>query len=179
MLNGCRDKSGVTLVELLIAVAVFSFIVSSAYLLFRSFSRVYSRGLERSEKRERARLVSEVLYRDLTGMCVRCEGSVDRLVFLSTRKRGDDFHMAEIHYRFEGDKFYRAVEWDTDYDFSTVGEEEVLTDRLERGRLDYYYDTWKATCGPDLPKAVRCVLRWQGDRTDSVFSYEVMANAVE
>lgn len=169
-------KNGITLVELLVAVSIFAFIIASSYLLLRQFSQTFSRGVSQSEMRERIRELASILSRDISSMYLRCEGSSKDFAFFSLRRRGKDFKVSEIRYRQEGDKLYREVQWDTDGDLSRQTEGEVFIDGLEDVEFSFYNGKWQDHCSANgLPERVKLKVRWKGYPKEYDLEYEVMA----
>ena len=157
------DKRGVTLVELLIAVSIFAFIVASAYLLLRSFNKTYSRGMSQAAIRQKKRLLLRVITKDISSMYRQCRGATDSLDFYSLIIRGDTNHLSEVHYRFSNGNLYRAFELDSDEDLSTRGQEEVLLSGLKAFDFSYLLNgSWSGTWSQDgLPEAVKILLEWR------------------
>ena len=169
-------KNGMTLVELLIAVSIFAFIIASSYLLLRQFSRTFSRGATQSEMRERIRELASTLSRDISSMYLRCEGNSKDFAFFSLRRRGRDFKVSEIRYKQEGDKLYREVQWDSDGDLSKQTEGEVFVDGLEDVEFSFYNGGWQDHCPTDgLPERVKLEIKWKGYPRKYDLEYEVMA----
>ncbi len=170
-------RRGVTLVELLVAIAVFSFIISSAYLLLRQFSRTFSRGVSRAEMRKRVRLLVSTLSRDISSMYYRCEGSSTDFAFFSLRRRGKDFKVSEIRYTKEGDRLYRAVEWDSDGDLSRQDEKEVFLDNLEILKFSFYNNgKWQTYWSEkELPEVVKLKVKWKDFPRQYEIEFKVMS----
>jgi len=171
-----RMKNGITLVELLIAVSIFAFVIASSYLLLRQFSRTFSRGIIQSEMREKVRELVSTFSRDISSMYLRCEGNSKNFAFFSLRRRGEDFKVSEIRYRQEGDKLYREVQWDSDRDLSEQTEREVFIDDLKEANFSFYNGKWQNHCSvSQLPERVRLEIRWKGYSKKYELECEVMA----
>ncbi len=171
------ESRGVTLVELLIAVSIFAFIIASAYLLLRGFNKTYSRGMSQAAIRQKKRLLLRVIAKDISSMYRSCQGSANTLDFYSLIVRGDTNHLSEVHYRFSGGKLYRAFELDSDEDLSTAGQEEVLVSGLESCGFSYLLkDSWSGSWNQNgLPDAVRIQLKWKNDGETKV-TFDVMTD---
>ncbi len=169
-------KEGITLVELLIAVSIFAFIIASSYLLLRQFNRTFSRGMTQAEMRERVRGLVLTLSRDISSMYRACEGNSQDFAFFSLRRRGEDYKVSEIRYKVEGDELYRAVEWDSDGDLSSQEEQEVFLEDLEKVEFSFYNGGWQDRCPSDgLPERVRIKVKWKEYPKEYQLEYEVMA----
>ena len=170
---GRNSIQGITLVELLIAVSVFAFIVASSYLLLRSFNKTYSRGVSQAVIRQERRLLLRVFGKDISSMYLRCRAdSKYKLDFYSLIMRGDTNHLSEVHYRFEKGSLYRGFELDSDEDLTTTGREEALTSNLKSLEFRFlsnntWLESWKQE---GVPEAVKVHLEWrEGHNMDMVF----------
>ncbi len=171
------EKTAVTLVELLIAVSIFAFIISSSYLLLRSFNQVYRRGVNLGEYRQRVRLLSRIFSKDIASIYKKCNGSEKDLVFFCLEVRGDRFYASEVHYHIDSDKIYRSLERNTDYDFSTEGQKELLVDGLLWAGFSYYDGfRWRADWQiDDLPEEVKLTVSWKDLKKKNEFIFKVMS----
>lgn len=172
------DKRGFTLVEILIALAILAMIVASTFTIFRSSSRSWQKGEERSERYHTARVAmgkmateisQAVMSEDGLSKFIGSSSEISFISFVSTAQ--GVFEMAEIEYWLDEDHklLMRNEEIDPDYDFSTQDYSDILADNISEMEFSYYdgliwSDTWDSDGkGEDedskeqgvLPKAVK------------------------
>ncbi len=172
------DKRGFTLVEVLIALAILAMIVASTFTIFRSSSRSWQKGEERSERYHTARVAMGKMATEISQAVMSEDGlskflgsssEISFISFVSTAQ--GVFEMAEIEYWLDEDHklLMRNEEIDPDYDFSTQDYSDILADNISEMEFSYYdgliwSDTWDSDGkGEDedskgqgvLPKAVK------------------------
>ena len=172
------DKRGFTLVEILIALAILAMIVASTFTIFRSSSRAWQKGEERSERYHTARVAMGKMATEISQAVMSDDGlskflgrssEISFISFVSTAQ--GVFEMAEIEYWLDEDHklLMRNEEIDPDYDFSTQDYSDILADNISEMEFSYYdgliwSDTWDSDEeGEDedskgqrvLPKAVK------------------------
>ena len=172
------DKRGFTLVEILIALAILAMIVASTFTIFRSSSRSWQKGEERSERYHTARVAMGKMATEISQAVMNEDGlskfigspsEISFISFVSTAQ--GVFEMAEIEYWLDEDQklLMRNEEIDPDYDFSTQDYSDILADNISEMEFSYYdgllwSDTWDSDEeGEDeegkeqgiLPKAVK------------------------
>ncbi len=171
------DSKAMTLVEMLIAVSIFVFIVTGTYLLFRGFNKVFKRGEIESSYRQDVRIVAEIFARDISSMCVNAEGTKGALAFFANIKNGRMGSVCEVHYKIDKGLLKRAVELDSDRNLATcAGEYEGLISGVEQGEFSYKNDSWSDfTTG--LPNAVKLRVEWKsyGREYEKEFIANVMS----
>ncbi len=209
-----KGEEGLTLVELLVAVAILSIIVTTAYSLFSQSAQLAGAVRERSELYLEARLVLERIASDLSN--ARLIGGDERFYFVGLDEaRGatprDRLQFTALAYGWpsEGEKADELVEisyWvedapgtaeprlmrravrtldglpETPHEAAAPGE--LLSERVRGMELEFHdarggkADDWDtrimlAGSSPQLPRAVRVSLIFEGERGRREFSTTV------
>ncbi len=171
-------RGAMTLVEMLIAVSIFGFIIASAYLLFRGFNKMFHRGEIESSYRQDVRILSEIFARDISSMCCGAQGNDSAFGFFSYIKKGRKNALCEIHYRLNNGILERAVESPADDNLATInGEFEPLIKGVSTAAFFYKTDHWQRSIS-SLPSVVKLDVEWSfsGRKYSRAFIENVMLN---
>jgi type II secretory pathway component PulJ len=179
-------RAGLTLLDLLVAMALLAIILATVYAVFANHQRSVEAASEKRDVYAQGRLVLDRLARDLTGAWLpetapaqggrgpAFLGQSNRLDFVSSgqlsseQAAGED--LAEIGYRTEendnqkGQRLIRRQDRTVDGDVTAGGDEIVLTRHLSSVTFAYLSPTgeevpsWEGTQFGQLPVAVRIEL---------------------
>jgi len=178
-----RLRSGFTLVEILIALAILAIIVASTFTIFRSSSSSWQKGEKRSEKYHNARVAIGKMSMEISHAVI-AEGSDGKFIgdkqgvrFISFVSASSGiFEVAEIGYWLDKDKraLMRNEDIDPDYDFSTQDYSDILADN----------DTWDSDTSAEeeekdkyekaLPEAVKIKIEIEDKQNKEGESFEVI-----
>jgi len=178
----CIKKSGLTLVELLVVMAVMSILISSLYTVFNSSMEAWSRSDMRLEVFQNARAVLDQMSRELAGAMIEGaagfygvdgQGEVaDSIEFVTffdgalyqikyTLNRGDNILVRE--YEKDPDDFANHIYTTTD--FAGMIEDvsfQYWDPGVERNSFNTWenkgLDAWSSDTQLQLPRAVRIVI---------------------
>lgn len=112
-----KGRGGFTLIEVLVASAVLIVILSSLYVALKSASDVWSRGGTRMEAYQQARIILEMMTRDIRsarkyGGGVVCfeysdNDSADSIGFIAASEADHNYGVEEISYYLSNNVLYR------------------------------------------------------------------------
>ena len=174
---GLGLRSGFTLVEMLIALAILAMIVASTFTIFKSSTSSWQKGETRSERYHNARIaigrMSMEISQAVSGenSAARFTGEKNKVRFLSFVSASSGvFELAEIGYWLNEDRkvLMRNEDMEPDYDFSTHDYSDILAEGVSELEFSYYdgivwEDIWESKKDPNetdmLPKAVRIRLK--------------------
>ena len=193
-----RLRSGFTLVEILIALAILAIIVASTFTIFRSSSSSWQKGEKRSEKYHNARVAIGKMSMEISHAVI-AEGSDGKFIgdkqgvrFISFVSASSGiFEVAEIGYWLDKDKraLMRNEDIDPDYDFSTQDYSDILADNISVLEFSYYNgsiwtDTWDSDTSAEeeekdkyekaLPEAVKIKIEIEDKQNKEGESFEVI-----
>jgi len=163
--------NGFTLVEILIALAILAMIVASTFTIFRSSTRSWQKGDERTERYHNARTAIGKMSMEISQAVIN-ENSLSRFVgekedvkfisFVSTAS--GIFELVEVEYWLDDDRnLMRNEDIEPDYDFTTYDYSDILAEGIVLLEFSYYdglvwSDSWDSdTIG--LPKAVSITIK--------------------
>lgn len=128
-----RTTTGFTLLEILVAMTVFSLVVLAAYAVFNAAIRSERMGLREAEKLSRARFVFDSLERDLNNIFFRDETSYN----VSITKMLEEMEERRLQAEETGDweSFYDTYGDPLDDDDDDDGGRPAIGNPYERGRL--------------------------------------------
>lgn len=185
---------GFTLIELLLTLTIMATILTITYGSYASSVAIMNDSRERVELSREARLILEMISREVQSAFVspgnerlKLEGEETELHFSAASGEGP-FGLGltgirEISYYLEpegGNSLMRRTEWPVDADIRQGGEALVLLEDLESLTFSYYGDeegqeewSWEEEGG--LPVAVRVVITFR-DNADTKISFSTLAN---
>ena len=192
-----RFRTGFTLVEILIALAILAMVVASTFTIFISSSKSWQKGETRSERYHNARISMGKMSTEIS-QAVISENSPARFIgekdgarfvsFVSTS--GGVFGLAEIEYWLDKDRklLMRNEDTDPDYDFSTQDYSDILASNISTLEFSYYDGLiWSDTWGSDLaeeeespeemqglPKAVKIKIKVEDKKGRESETFEVV-----
>lgn len=185
------DKKGFTLVEILISLAILAMIVASTFTIFRSASKSWQKGETRSERYQNARNAISKISAEISQAVINsnalCKftGSKNKISFVSFVSMDSGvFELSEIEYWLDDSKrlLMRNNETDPDYDFTTYGNSDVLSDNVSELEFSYFdgltwQDTWNSDQAPytGLPKAVKIKIRVEDKKAKEGETFEIIA----
>jgi len=187
-----RVGCGFTIVEILIALAIFTMIVTSTFTIFRSASKSWQRGEERSEKYNTARVAIGKMKQEISQAIInnnlcRFIGTPSEISFISFITTADNiFEMAEIRYRLDqtSHSLIRNEQLNPDYDFMTQDRSDILADNIDVLKFLYFdgtswRDTWDSSLieneDTNLPRAVKIHIEVTGKRDKKGEVFESIA----
>jgi type II secretion system protein J len=144
-----EDKllKGFTLVEILISLAILAMIVTSTFTIFRSSTKSWQKGEERSERYHTARVAVGKMAQEISqavineNMLCRFNGTQSEIKFVSfVSTHGGVFELAEIEYWLDKNQclLMRNEDIDPDYDFLTQDHTDILADNIPELEFLYY-----------------------------------------
>ncbi len=181
-----RRVRGLTLVELLVAVAVFALVMTGIFAAFRSGMFGYRSLEDRMQSVSSAALILSQLERDLHNAFAYDEsdsgfsGTADTLEFFSRQKRPSgetlSLDLARVTYRYADERLLRTCRLNADALIDGAGEEEEFPSPVAELNFAYlYFDSKEKTikeksswAGAEeqgdggLPAGVRVTLLIQG-----------------
>lgn len=183
-----RDRSGFTLVEILISLAILTMIVASTFTIFRTSSKSWQKGEARSERYHNARSAMGKMSMELSQAVMRedglCKfiGEKDEVAFISfVSSSSGVFESAEIEYWLDEDRklLLRNEDTEPDYDFSTQDKSDILADNISILEFSYYdglywNDSWDSDLA--LPKAVKIKIKLEDKRGKESEEFEVVTH---
>lgn len=160
-----RPTSAFTLVEVLIALAIFSVVMLSALAIFRGASQSWRRGELQTDLMQRARGLAEQIARQLAATVatpwgsVRFEGTAEAVYFVTVTPRPGRTDVVEAGFWREGETLFYHHDAAPDFDFDT-GESEALTTGVAELTFTYsdgreWTASWDSAVSGALPKAVQ------------------------
>lgn len=178
-----RKSKGFTLTEVILTLAILTIIFGAVYMIFRGATMAYTKGKAIGELYEDARMVSEMLQRDIGSMVIAPKGNfplgvdsaqthiksgstADEFFFIRSQPRTEASDVAEIGYWRKGSDstLRRHFDGNPDYDIATFySDDEVAANATD---IQFEYDdgttwitSWKTGEGGiaarALPKAVK------------------------
>jgi len=192
-LDSTLDKrgKGFTLVEILIALAILAMIVASTFTIFRSASKSWQKGELRSERYQNARNAMSRMSLEISQAVInssalcKFRGDKNRLSFISLVSQGAGmFEFSEVEYWLDSPRrtLMRNDEVDPDYDFTTYGHSDVLSDNVSELEFSYYngalwLEAWNSgeDPSPGLPKAVKIKIKVEDKKAKEGEFFEVVA----
>ncbi|MCX5692897.1 MAG: prepilin-type N-terminal cleavage/methylation domain-containing protein [Candidatus Omnitrophica bacterium] len=182
---------GFTLVEILISLAILAMIVTSTFTIFRSASKSWQKGETRSERYQNARSAISRISSETSQAVINssplCKftGDKNKVSFVSFVSTGPGvFELSEVEYWLDGAKrlLMRNDEIDPDYDFTTYGHSDILSENISELEFSYFdgliwLDTWNSdqASGVGLPKAVKIKIRVEDKKAKEGEIFEVIA----
>ncbi|MBU4312588.1 MAG: prepilin-type N-terminal cleavage/methylation domain-containing protein [Candidatus Omnitrophica bacterium] len=183
-----RDRTGFTLVEMLISLAILAMIVASTFTIFSSSSKSWQKGEARSERYHNARAAIGKISMELSqaviredGLC-RFIGEKDEVKFVSfVSSSSGVFEAAEIEYWLDKERKFllRNEDIEPDYDFSTQDQSDILADNISELGFSYYDGVdWSDTWDSDsvLPKAVKIRIKLEDKKGKESEEFEVVSH---
>ena len=196
-----RDYTGFTLVEILISLAILAIIVASTFTIFRSASKSWQKGETRSERYQNARNAISKISTEISQAVINSDplckftGDKNKVSFVSfVSTESGVFELSEIEFWLDGAKrlLMRNSEIDPDFDFTTYGHSDVLSENISELEFSYYdgtvwLDTWNSDqalgIGPPpqsggeagLPKAVQVKIKVGDKKAKEGEVFEVIA----
>lgn len=193
-------KKGFTLVEILIALAILAMIVASTFTIFRSASKSWQKGEARSERYQSARSAVSRISAEISQAVINsnplCKftGDKSKVSFFSFVSADSGvFELCEIEYWLDSAKkaLMRNDEIDPDYDFTTFGHSDALSDNVSELGFSYFdgfvwSDTWdsdqssgvgspRSAGKAGLPKAVKIKIKVEDKKAKEGEIFEVIA----
>ncbi len=185
------ESRGFTLVEVLISLAILAMIVASTFTIFRSASKSWQKGEARSERYQNARSAISRISAEISQAVINANslckftGDKNRVSFVSFVSTGSGvFELSEVEYWLDSAKrlLMRNDEIDPDYDFTTYGHSDVLSDNISELEFSYFdglvwQDAWNSdqASGIGLPKAVNIKIRIEDKKAKEGETFEVIA----
>ena len=186
-----RRSAGFTLVEILISLAILAIIVASTFTIFRSASKSWQKGETRSERYQNARNAISKISTEISQAVINSDplckftGDKNKVSFVSfVSTESGVFELSEIEFWLDGAKrlLMRNSEIDPDFDFTTYGHSDVLSENISELEFSYYdgtvwLDTWNSdqALGIDLPKAVQVKIKVGDKKAKEGEVFEVIA----
>ena len=179
------NRRGFTLVEILIALAILAMIVASTLTIFRSSSRSWQKGEERSERYHTARVAMGKMGTEIS-QAVISEDSLCKFIGASSEIKFVSFvsavqgvfELAEIEYWLDKEEMLlmRNEDVDPDYDFLTQDHSDILAENISELEFSYYDGfEWSSEWDSEdkgqvignngqgvLPKAVKVKIKVEG-----------------
>lgn len=193
-----RFRTGFTLVEILIALAILAMIVASTFTIFRSSSSSWQKGERRSERYHNARVAIGKMSMEIShaviagGANSKFIGEKKTVRFISFVSASSGvFELAEIGYWLDKKNcaLMRNEDIDPDYDFSTQDSSDILADNISELEFSYYNgsiwsDTWDSdSSGKEqekdnyekaLPEAVKIKIEIEDKQNKEGETFEVI-----
>lgn len=177
-------RNGFTLLEILIAMTILVIILTSTYTLFRTASSAFSKGESRIELYQQARVIFQMVERELSsalripgrsdyflgipeegGERLKTGSSAAELFFICPIVEKDKSDLMEIGYWLSGQNqiLMRHVDFPPDYEFSTVLKDEELGIHVTHLGFSFFDGqewllSWDSKEKKNLPKAVQIEL---------------------
>jgi type II secretion system protein J len=159
-----RRVTGFTLIEVLIALTIFSVVMLSALTIFRGASQSWRRGELQTDLMQRARGVAEQIARQLAAAVatpwgsVRFEGTAEAVYFVTVTPREGRSDLLEVGFWREGETLFYHYDTAPDFDFDT-GESEAMAGGVASLAFAYsdgaaWQPAWDSAQAGALPKAV-------------------------
>lgn len=184
-----RFRTGFTLVEILIALAILAMIVASTFTIFRSSSSSWQKGEKRSERYHNARVAIGKMSAEISHAVIdegkpgRFIGEKEDVRFISFVSAASGvFELAEIGYWLDKNErvLMRNEDVDPDYDFSTQDYSDILADNISMLEFSYYNgtrwsDTWDSNSSEkNLPEAVKIKIEVEDRQNKEGETFEVI-----
>ena len=186
-----NKKKGFTLVEILISLAILAIIVASTFTIFRSASKSWQKGEIRSERYQNARNAISKISAEISQAVINsnslCKftGDKNRVSFISFVTTGSGvFELSEVEFWLDTTKKLLMLndEIDPDYDFTTYGRSEILSENISELEFSYsdgviWTDTWNSdqALGVGLPKAVKVKIKVNDKKAKEGEVFEIIA----
>jgi len=186
-----NKEKGFTLVEILISLAILAIIVASTFTIFRSASKSWQKGEIRSERYQNARSAISKISVEISQAVIssnslcRFTGDKNKVSFISFVTTGSGiFELSEVGFWLDGAKklLMRNDEIDPDYDFTTYGHSDILSENISELEFSYYdgalwTDTWNSdqALGVGLPKAVKVKIKVNDKKAKEGEIFEIIA----
>ena len=187
----CKFSKGFTLVEILVALAILAMIVASTFTIFRSASKSWQKGETRRERYQNARIAISRMGAEISHAVInsnplcRFTGDKNKLSFVSfVSTDAGVFELSEVEYWLDSAKrlLIRNDEIDPDYDFTTYGHSDILSDNIRELEFSYFdglvwQDAWNPdrTSGFGLPKAVKIKIKVEDKKDTEGEIFEIIA----
>ncbi|MBU1062474.1 MAG: prepilin-type N-terminal cleavage/methylation domain-containing protein, partial [Candidatus Omnitrophica bacterium] len=151
-----------TLVEILIALSILAMIVVSTFTIFRSSSKSWQKGSERSERYHNARtaigkmsteISQAVISERRPSKFIGRKESVSFISFVSTAS--GIFELVEVEFWLNNEKklLMRNEDIEPDYDYLTYDYSDVLAEGIVELEFSYYDgSSWSETWDSDLAR---------------------------
>ncbi len=182
---------GFTLVEVLISLAILAIIVASTFTIFRSASKSWQKGEIRSERYQNARNAISKISAEISqavinsNLLCKFTGDKNKVSFISFVTTGSGvFELSEVEFWLDIPKklLMRNYEIDPDYDFTTYGHSEILSENISELEFSYsdgfiWADTWSSdqALGVGLPKAVKVKIKIDDKKAKEGEIFEIVA----
>ncbi|MBU1852995.1 MAG: prepilin-type N-terminal cleavage/methylation domain-containing protein [Candidatus Omnitrophica bacterium] len=189
-----------TLVEILIALSILAMIVVSTFTIFRSSSKSWQKGSERSERYHNARtaigkmsteISQAVISERRPSKFIGRKESVSFISFVSTAS--GIFELVEVEFWLNNEKklLMRNEDIEPDYDYLTYDYSDVLAEGIVELEFSYYDgSSWSETWDSDLameesdpqgdegalPKAVKIEIKVEDKRGKESEIFEVITH---
>jgi len=186
-----NKEKGFTLVEILISLAILAIIVASTFTIFRSASKSWQKGEIRSERYQNARSAISKISVEISQAVIssnslcRFTGDKNKVSFISFVTTGSGiFELSEVGFWLDGAKklLMRNDEIDPDYDFTTYGHSDILSENVSKLEFSYFdgrvwTDTWSSdqALGVGLPKAVKVKIKVDDKKAKEGEIFEIIA----
>lgn len=167
-------RAGFTLLELLIAMAILTIIVTATFTIFKGAQVAWLKGEARTEIFQGARAVLEVMSREIRSSIVTSndrlmfKGISSSLFFVAPSISDEQSDLREIGYwlRQKEHTLMRHIDLNPDYTFDTADADDELAFGILDLGFQYFdgevwQDSWDSTAmglQSKLPKAVKIVL---------------------
>lgn len=174
---------GFTLTEIMLTLAILSIIFGAIYMIFRGATMTYVKGRTTGALYEDARMVSEMLQRDIGSMVIAPKGDLplgidlsethikqgstaDEFFFIRSQPRNEASDVAEIGYWLKGSDstLRRHFDGNPDYSLATFYSDDEIASNVSDVQFEYddgtaWRTSWKTGEGGissrALPKAVK------------------------
>ncbi|MBW2622906.1 MAG: hypothetical protein JRD68_08365 [Deltaproteobacteria bacterium] len=191
-----RRQAGLTLLDLLLAMALLVVVLTTVYMVFANHERSVKAVAESRDSYGQARMILDRMIRDISGAwlpaagplneeTVLFSGQEDRVDFITTARLSPEmapgldlvevgYHTVENDAR-DGYSLIRRQDKSLDKDISEGGTTITLTNQLETFEIGFIdregevKTTWEASDVSRLPKSIKIklVLRLDNDKTET------------
>ena len=191
-----RRQTGLTLLDLLLAMSLLMVILTTVYMVFANHERSVEAAAESRDSYGQARMILDRMIRDISGTwlpatgpsneeTVLFSGEEGRVDFITTARLSPEMapglDLVEVGYHIvenddrDGYSLIRRQDTSLDQDISEGGTTITLTNQLETFEIGFIdaegeaQTTWKASDISKLPKSIRIklVIRLDEDKTET------------